>query len=328
MKYPHRVTIVRVREGTEHTVPDVPAFIQPRTSFFEVDLDIREGDIVLKDDPRGGVQRLSVAAVKVYDFGARHMQHLEVKLLPAGEQVIRVPEAQCKTERHYQCDVAVSYAGEDKERVEPIALLLEQHGLTVFYAGFSKAELWGKDLPTYLAEVFKDKARYCIVFLSARYAQKAYPTHELRAALARAMEQKREYLLPIRLDDTEVPGVLPTVGYLDLRQESAETIVQCVLAKLGRPSRQEFHAGLAAAIMAGRVPDISWAQDIYAAVKGVDWDDASCRSDFLQALHEFRGHAACGNRQALGLEDSCPEKTLEHLGGTVTPWIVHLESPG
>src|SRR5439155_24562734 len=32
----------------------------------------------------------------------------------------------------------------------------------------------------------------------------------------RAFMEKREYILPARFDDTQIPGVLPTVGYIDL----------------------------------------------------------------------------------------------------------------
>ncbi len=137
------------------------------------------------------------------------------------------------TGRTYEYDVALSFAGEDRDRAEDIACALEAHGVTVFYDAFEKAELWGKDLPTFLADVYSNRARYCIMLLSQHYASKAYPTHERKAALARALSQQQEYVLPVRLDDTEVPGILSTVGRLDAGEESVGEIVECVLQKLG-----------------------------------------------------------------------------------------------
>jgi len=145
----------------------------------------------------------------------------------AGEQAGWEPE--------YEYDVALSFAGEDREKVEEITVALREKGVTVFYDAFEKATLWGKDLPTYLAEVYRKHARFCVMFLSRHYALKAYPTREREAALARALAEQREYILPVRLDDTEVPGVLPTTGYLDARTETVAEIVRCVVAKLEKP---------------------------------------------------------------------------------------------
>ena len=39
-----------------------------------------------------------------------------------------------------------------------------------------------------------------------------------RSAQARALEEKgKEYILPIRVDDTELEGLLPTLGYVSIK---------------------------------------------------------------------------------------------------------------
>ena len=48
----------------------------------------------------------------------------------------------------------------------------------------------------------------------------------------RAFEENEEYILPVRLDDTEIPGILPTIGYLDLRSMSIDKIYQALVEKL------------------------------------------------------------------------------------------------
>ena len=129
-------------------------------------------------------------------------------------------------------DVALSFAGEDRHHAERLAELLRAEEYSVFYDEYELAKLWGKDLYVYLSSVYKDQAEYCVMFLSEYYAQKVWTNHERESAQARAFEENREYILPVRLDDTEIPGILPTVGYLDLRSMTIEEIHQILVEKL------------------------------------------------------------------------------------------------
>src|SRR5438132_199612 len=54
----------------------------------------------------------------------------------------------------YEYDVALSFAGENRETVEQFAKLLEAEGFTVFYDNWKKADLWGRDLYQHLDEVY------------------------------------------------------------------------------------------------------------------------------------------------------------------------------
>jgi hypothetical protein len=59
--------------------------------------------------------------------------------------------------------------------------------------------------------------RYCVIFVSKDYRDRVWTSHELRSAQARAVQEKgSEYILPIRIDDTELDGLLPTVGYVPI----------------------------------------------------------------------------------------------------------------
>ena len=139
-------------------------------------------------------------------------------------------------ERQY--DVALSFAGEDRHYAEQLARLLKLGGYLVFYDKYEQAELWGKDLYVHLSSVYKDQARYCVIFLSKHYAQKLWAKHELQNAQARAFQENQEYILPIRIDDTEIPGILPTVGYLDLDPTNIEGIYQALVEKLSGTTSQ------------------------------------------------------------------------------------------
>lgn len=130
-------------------------------------------------------------------------------------------------------DVALSFAGEDRSAAEGLAALLRSNGARVFYDKYEQASLWGKDLYQHLQSVYRDKARFCVVFLSEAYARKLWTRHELRQAQARAFSENSEYILPLRLDDTEVAGINQTTGYVDLRHTSLREVSELLMLKLG-----------------------------------------------------------------------------------------------
>lgn len=133
----------------------------------------------------------------------------------------------------FRYDVTVSFAGEDRSTVERLARLLRRNGVRVFYDAWEQSDLWGKDLYQHLDAVYRSAARYCLVFVSEHYVKKAWTKHELKSAQARAFEENAEYILPIRLDDTELPGLPPTVAYLDARTTPLTEICQIFVSKLG-----------------------------------------------------------------------------------------------
>ncbi len=143
----------------------------------------------------------------------------------------------------FEYDVALSFAGEDRETAEQFAKLLEAEGFTVFYDNWNKADLWGRDLYQHLDEVYSKKARFCVMFLSAKYVAKAWTKHEMKSAQARAFRENEAYILPVRLDDTEIPGIRPTVGYLDLRQHTIEEVAALATEKITAAKSRGVGAG-------------------------------------------------------------------------------------
>ncbi len=133
----------------------------------------------------------------------------------------------------YEYDVALSLAGEERPYVERVAEELRKMGIRVFYDEYEETRMWGKDLPAYLDEIFRLRARYCVMFLSKHYAEKAWPRYEGQAALARAIEGREEYILPARFDDTPFPGLPPTVKYLDVRHLNPAQLARRIARKLG-----------------------------------------------------------------------------------------------
>ena len=118
----------------------------------------------------------------------------------------------------FEYDVALSFAGEDRSSAEALAVCLKSRGIKVFYDMYEQANLWGKDLYVHLHEVYRQRARFCVLFASSHYVRKVWTSHERQAAQARAFREKgSEYILPIRLDDSEIPGLPETIGYVHIR---------------------------------------------------------------------------------------------------------------
>jgi len=136
-------------------------------------------------------------------------------------------------------DVAISFAGEDRRHARSLADELVRRGVSVFYDEFERPRLWGRDLYTYLVDIYQNRACFCVAFLSKHYAKKLWASHERKAAQARAFQEQGEYLLPIRLDGTEIPGMLPTTGYLTWPPYDAVSTARLLIDKLRREGRRE-----------------------------------------------------------------------------------------
>lgn len=115
----------------------------------------------------------------------------------------------------FDYDVALSFAGENRDFVDKCAEILRSLNINVFYDNNEKHILLGKNLYSYLADVYHNRAKYAAVFISKAYKDKLWTNHELEFITERRFEQKDEYLLPVRLDDTYIEEIPSTVGYID-----------------------------------------------------------------------------------------------------------------
>ena len=133
----------------------------------------------------------------------------------------------------YDYDVAVSFAGEDRTFVDDVVRLVKEAGLAVFYDEDAKTEMWGQDLTEYFPDIYENRARYTVMFVSSHYAAKPWTRLERRSVLLRAMQSQEPYLLPVRLDSTELPGVRASVAYLKGFREGPAGIATAVIRKVG-----------------------------------------------------------------------------------------------
>jgi hypothetical protein len=130
-------------------------------------------------------------------------------------------------------DIAVTFAGEDRAFVDEVVRLVKSAGFSVFYDEDAKADMWGEDLTEFFPDVYERRARYAVMFVSRHYAAKPWTRLERRSVLVRAMQSSTPYLLPVRLDSTELPGVRSTVAYLDGQVEGPSGVAEALKGKLG-----------------------------------------------------------------------------------------------
>lgn len=129
--------------------------------------------------------------------------------------------------------IALSFAGEDRDYVDRVATHLRENGVDVFYDKFEETKLWGKDLYTYLTDIYQNRALYTVMFVSEAYKEKLWTNHERKSAQARASSESQEYILPAMFDESvEIPGLLKTTGYISLRSISPEEFGDKIIEKL------------------------------------------------------------------------------------------------
>ena len=132
----------------------------------------------------------------------------------------------------WRWDVALSFAGAQRHYVEQVAQALQALGMRCFYDADEQIELWGKYLAEELPVIYGEQAAAVVVFGSAEYAARDWTRLERRAALNRAVRERREYVLPARFDDTPLPGLLSDMVAIDLRTRTPQQFAAMIAAKL------------------------------------------------------------------------------------------------
>jgi hypothetical protein len=142
-------------------------------------------------------------------------------------------------------DVCLSFADEQRDYVNEVATLLRDKNIRVFYDDFLGTRLLGEDLIEYFDKIFRLRSRYCVVFISAEYATKRWTTQEWRSILNRAFHSPGVYVLPVRFDDTDLPGAPDTVFSLDARTASPAELADGLYARItqAQPVRDTAETG-------------------------------------------------------------------------------------
>ena len=181
-----------------------------------------------------GIQKLLSANAEIEKAGLTFLpfQKPSERLSIDIEKRIRRPKTSQRSVETSTFDVAISFAGTERKYAEKLATILKDAGYSVFYDEFYPEYLWGKNLVDTFDEIFRKRARYCVIFVSKSYKERVWTNHERQSAQARALNEKgREYILPIKVDDVELEGMPPTIGYVPIKK-GIETIGELLIKKL------------------------------------------------------------------------------------------------
>lgn len=130
--------------------------------------------------------------------------------------------------------VALSFPGERREFIEPVATrLAESLGRDkVLYDKFHEAELARPDLDTYLQRLYLEESELIAVFLCADYERKEWCGLEWRAIRNLIKRRQASTVMPLRFDDTEIPGLFTIDGYVTIGERAPDDIANLILERL------------------------------------------------------------------------------------------------
>ena len=129
-------------------------------------------------------------------------------------------------------DVALSFAGAQRDYVGQVAEALKARGVRCFYDADEQVRLWGTHLAEELPRIYALESAVVVVFISADYAGQPWTRLERRAAFSQAVIEAGVFVLPARFDDSELPGLLRDVVAIDLRRYTSGQFADLVVAKL------------------------------------------------------------------------------------------------
>ena len=136
--------------------------------------------------------------------------------------------------------IAISYAGEKRDFVEPVANILAQKfgEERVLYDKFHRAEFARGDLATYLPDLYLEQADLVVVVICKDYYEKEWTGLEWDAILSLRKQRKLDEVMLCRFDYIEGKGLLGLAGYLDLDELTPREAAEFILQRLARNEKQ------------------------------------------------------------------------------------------
>lgn len=131
----------------------------------------------------------------------------------------------------YEFDFSISFAGPDRGIAEELAKKLAAKGLAVFYDGSFRSRLLGKKLGKEFEYIFGKGTRFFVPLVSQHYVERKWPQFEWAVALRETEKRASDFILPIRLDDALLFGLPGDVGYLDLRKNTTDEVMEILYQK-------------------------------------------------------------------------------------------------
>jgi hypothetical protein len=133
--------------------------------------------------------------------------------------------------------VAFSFPGEDRAYVYQVVRALreasELNRSQIFYDKFYEGELSRPNVDVYFLDIYGNQSELVVVFLSANYESKEWCGGlEWRAIRDLIKRKEGHAVMPVRLDDTPIPGLLSIDGYVSAKKREPDQIADLILDRL------------------------------------------------------------------------------------------------
>lgn len=130
--------------------------------------------------------------------------------------------------------VALSFPGEYREFVSQVANWLAKNlgQQAVFYDQWFQAELARPNLDDYLQAIYHDHSELIVPFLCTDYAKREWCGLEWRAIRDLLKRRQDQDIMPMRFDNTHIPGLFGIDGYIDLKNHNPERVANLILQRL------------------------------------------------------------------------------------------------
>jgi hypothetical protein len=168
----------------------------------------------------------------------------KVKSTGDGKKTVIVNQALTTTAPTRRFRIALSFPGEYRSFVEQVAehLSAAVGKESILYDKYYEAEFARVNLDTYLQRLYHDESELIAVFLCADYERKEWCGLEWRAVRHLIKRRQVDSVMPLRFDNTEVPGLFSIDGYVWIGDRSPADIANLIVERWRFNSEQPAQA--------------------------------------------------------------------------------------
>jgi hypothetical protein len=135
----------------------------------------------------------------------------------------------------FEYDVVIAFSAPDRSTAEEFARLLAERNIKISLDELNAPDVGSMQPAAHLAETFGRKARYYLLLIS-----QSFPRTNWQDVGLLTDPTQGSSVLPVRLDDTDLPGMEDPTQIKDLRSHSIQEIVDLIA---GTIVREKAHTG-------------------------------------------------------------------------------------
>jgi hypothetical protein len=134
-----------------------------------------------------------------------------------------------EADKNLEYDLAISFAGENRELARRFANKFEIFDVNVFFDELYESNLLGKALSKQFTRIFNDDSAFVLCLLDKYHKEKVWTTFERETFKKRVAE---EAIIPVYLDETIFPGIPEDIYGIDFRIPVTEELMDDAIIKI------------------------------------------------------------------------------------------------